>query len=118
MSIKKQALINTIGNMVYLVALWFLTVTTTRVMSYEETGVLTLAMAIGNIIAIIQLYGVRSYQSSDMLFQYSAREYVYSRVITVVIGLLIGLLICILVKYSVEVSSAILLFSFLKNSSM
>ena len=79
MNVKKQAIINAIGNLVYVAALWVLTVITTRCLGYEANGYLTLAMTISNLSVAVQLFGVRSFQSSDMSFEYSAKDYLFSR---------------------------------------
>ena len=96
MGVKKQAFLNTFGNMVYLVTLWLLTVITTQLLGYEAVGNLTLAMAIGNIIVLFQSYGVRGFQASDITFVYSPDVYFRSRLITVIIGVLLGIVISFL----------------------
>lgn len=116
MKLRKQAIINAGGNTVYLFALWFLTVITTRTLGYEAAGTLTLAMAIGNVIAIFQMYGMRGYQSSDMSFQFSPKDYLNSRCVTVLIGWIGGVLICLIGGYPKEISAAILLFILTKTS--
>ena len=69
MELRKQTIIYTGGNGVYLVALWLLTVITTRLLGYAAAGDLTLAMAVGNVFALMQMYGVRGFQGSDVAFQ-------------------------------------------------
>ena len=116
MGVKKQAFLNTFGNMVYLVTLWLLTVITTQLLGYEAVGNLTLAMAIGNIIVLFQSYGVRGFQASDITFVYSPDVYFRSRLITVIIGVLLGIVISFLLGYSVEIVATILLFIVFKSS--
>ena len=116
MDIKKQAFLNTVGNIIYLLSLWLLTVITTRFLGYDAAGTLTLAMAVGNVISTIQIFGVRGYQSSDMTFQYSSRDYVITRVLTVIAGWMLGLAICITLHYPVWISLSIMLFILLKTS--
>ena len=70
MNLRKQAILYTLGNIIYLIALWLLTVITTQFLGYKATGALTLAMSIGNVIVNVQLYGVRVFQGSDMSFRY------------------------------------------------
>ena len=116
MNLKKQAIINTSGNMVYFIALWILTVITTNVLGYEAVGTLTLAMAIGNVIAMIQMYGVRSFQSSDISFRYSPRDYLKARALTVVVGWGIGIITCIALGYSGKTMAAVMGFVLVKTS--
>lgn len=116
MEIRKQAFINTVGNIVYLFSLLALTAVTSHCLGYTAAGTLTLAMAVGNVIAVIQMSGVRSFQSSDILFQYSAREYVLSRIITILFGWGIGILACVILRYPVKITCSIILFILLKTS--
>lgn len=116
MSIRKQTIINTVGSIVYFIALWLLTVITTRIQGLEAAGILTLAMAIGSMISMGQNYGVRGYQSSDMSFKYSSKDYLVSRIITDSIGLVLGIGLCFFLNYSFQVSLAIIFFTLLKTS--
>lgn len=116
MSIQKQAIINTLGNTIYLIALWLITVITTNVLGYLEVGTLTLAMAVANVIATVQMYGVRGFQSSDITGQFSKYDYLYARIFTVIIGWVIGVIVCIVLDYTQKVSFSVLLFIALKTS--
>ena len=116
MDIRMQAMLNAIGNLVYLIALWLLTVITTKMLGYEAAGTLTLAMAIGNIVVNFQLYGVRAFQSSDMSFRYAPNDYILARIITVVIGLAVSIVACIIIGYTYLLSLSILLFVLIKSS--
>ena len=116
MNLKMQAIINTSGNIIYFVSLWILTVITTNELGYEDVGILTLAMAVGNVIAMIQMYGVRSYQASDMSFQYSPGDYLKARALTVVIGWTIGILTCITLGYSGKTMAVVVGFILVKTS--
>ncbi len=116
MSLKKQAIINTVGMIVYLFAIWLLTVSTSQLLNYESVGRLTLAMAIGNIILTVQMYGTRSFQSSDVGFQYTSKDYLYSRAITVVCGWLIGGAICAVLGYPVSTKLTIAYYILIKTS--
>ena len=114
MNVKKQAIINAFGNLVYVAALWMLTVITTQRLGYEANGYLTLAMTITNLSVAVQLYGVRSFQSSDMSFEYSAKDYLFSRLFTLVFGFVFGLIVCLLREYDRIVLIPIILFMILK----
>ena len=89
MGLKKQTIINTVGNLVYLTGLWFLTVITTRILGYVDAGILNLAISIVNLFLIIQLFGVRSFQCSDISYRYSSSEYFFTRLLTSMVGLLL-----------------------------
>ena len=116
MNLSKQTIIYTAGNIVYLVGLWLLTAITTRFLGYEDAGTLTLAMAIGNVIGTVQMYGVRGFQSSDVTFKYSPYDYLRLRVITIIIGFILVIAVCIFMGYRMNVSVTIILFVLLKSS--
>lgn len=116
MELRKQIVINTTGNIIYLAALWSLTVVVTWTIGYEGTGILMIAMAVGNVIAMVQMYGVRNYQSSDVAFRYSSRDYLRSRIVTITIGFLGGFAICFLLGYTWETISVVMAFILLKSS--
>ena len=116
MNVKRQALINSFGNLVYVAALWLLTVITTQRLGYEAAGHLTLAMTIGNLCVAVQLYGVRAFQSSDMSYEYSAKDYLLSRVFTLALGLVFGLIICFVRGYDTTVLLCIFLFMLIKSA--
>ena len=116
MELKIQATIYTLGSIVYFAALWILTVITTKVLNYEAAGTLALSMAVGNVIAMIQMYGVRSYQSSDISFCYSSKDYLNARALTVVTGWIIGIIICITLGYSGKTVVAVMGFVLVKTS--
>ncbi len=116
MDIKKQALINTIGCTFYLASLWLFTVLTAQFLDYEAVGRLTIAMTIGNIVVLIQLYGVRSFQGSDAIFYYSPAIYLWTRVVTVLSGIVLGFGIAFFLGYSSDLIVTIMLFVFFKSS--
>lgn len=82
MNYKKQALYNTVGNLVYMAALWLMSVLTVHLSGFEDAGVFSIAMSVGNIFFFIAVYGMRSFQASDSLYQYSPGEYCAVRWIT------------------------------------
>ena len=116
MKTNSQALVNSIGSTFYLLALWLLTVIATQLLGYEAVGDLTLAMSIGNIIILFQLYGVRGFQSSDINFKYIPKLYLKARFYTVGIGILIGVLITFLLGYSMDLFFTIFLFILFRSS--
>lgn len=108
--LQKQALINTIGNVTYLVAQWILTVLTTRILGYESVGILTLSMSVGNVFTFIQLYGVRSFQSSDTSRQYTPGDYLLARIATTALGIMLCISYAFCIGYNKSISISIILF--------
>lgn len=110
MNLKKDALYNTIGNIVYLGCQWIITVMVTRICGYEEAGILSVAMTSVNIFFVIAGYGMRSFQASDITQIYSNAQYLGSRYFTVFIGAITCILFIFVSSYSAKQSLAIFLF--------
>ena len=115
MDYKKQAFFNTVGNVVYLGCMWLLTVLVVRVSGYEDAGVLSLTMTEGNIFYFIGMYGMRSFQSSDVIHKYSDKTYIQTRIVTVGASVLLcvaylGVLRILGGGYGLYASCAILIY--------
>ncbi|MEY8390594.1 hypothetical protein AALA98_04340 [Lachnospiraceae bacterium 45-W7] len=79
---KKNIIWNTCGSIFYSVCQWLLTSIVIRTASYEEGGILSLAMTTSSSFSAISLFSMRNYQVSDIKGEYTSNEYVGSRVIT------------------------------------
>lgn len=80
---KKNIALNTIGNLIYNVCQWLLTIIVVRLSSdYQNAGYLGLAMTTGSSFATIAQFGMRNFQISDVRNEFSGSEYVSSRVLT------------------------------------
>lgn len=107
---KKQIWYNSVGNVVYLICQWLLTVITTRATGVDDAGVIALAMSVGNIFFFIQAWGMRSYQVSDVSGQFAAKQYVYSRYTSSAAGVFLCICFLLITNYSMDKKCAILLF--------
>ncbi len=99
-----------------MISIWLLTVIITRLLGYAAAGDLTLAMAMGNVFALLQMYGVRSFQSSDVRFQFTAGDYLRARLLTMVMGCILGTAALLLLGYSGTLLVSVLLFVLFKSS--
>jgi len=114
MDYKKQALYNTAGNLIYMACLWVLSVLTVRLSGFEDAGVFSIAMSVGNIFYFIAMYGMRSFQASDAIRQFSGRVYIITRVVTVGIGILLCVVYLFFCDYEGYTVTAILLYLIFK----
>ena len=114
MDYKKQAFYNTVGNLVYMVCVWLISVLTVRLSGFEDAGVLSLAMSVGNIFYFIAMYGMRSFQASDSLYQYAPEDYFAVRWITTGISLVALAGYLLFAGYSVYICAAIVLYTLFK----
>lgn len=109
-----DAMYNTLGNMVYFFCLWIITILVVRLSDYENAGILSVAMTTSNIFFVIANYGMRSFQASDINIEYTNRQYLFSRYVTVTIGTISCLLFAKISGYDGEHFEAILFFMLYK----
>ena len=76
---------------------------------------MTLAMSIGNVFFIIEMYGVRASQSSDCMFVFKSTDYVLARVLSVSLGLLTCCVYLLIASYPRHVSIAVMLYTGVKT---
>ncbi len=100
LSVQKNIVWNSIGNIIYLVFQWVLTIVVVRISGYTTAGNYALAMSVTNIFFCIAAYGMRSFQVSDVREDYSQKEYIASRLITSALSLIACALFLILGHYS------------------
>lgn len=111
-SVQKNMLFNTVGSLMYQGCLWLITVlVVVLAKGYNDSGVLSFAMTIGNMFTAVGTFNIRTYQVSDVRNKYSQQNYVAFRLVTLVIG------VVIMGAYSIVVSpdtaTLIAVFAFL-----
>lgn len=111
----KEIIFNTGGNLVYLVSTWMMTVLVVRLADFEAAGVFSLAITITAIFYCVSIYGMRSFQVSDIVNQFSDRVYFFSRHYTSVIGLLLCFLYCLLSRFSFYQICVVMLYMMFKT---
>ena len=86
LSVRQNTLWYTAGYLTYLVVQWLITVLAVRLGSYEDGGVLSLAISLSNFFFTVCTFGLRNFQVSDMKGRYSASLYLSTRLITCAAG--------------------------------
>lgn len=114
MNYKNQALYNTVGNLVYMVALWLMSVLTVHISGFDDAGVFSIAMSVGNIFFFIAVYGMRSFQASDSLYQYFPWEYCAVRWITTGVAAICLVVYLVFAGYSFYITTAVILYTLYK----
>ena len=74
---------NMIGSACYSLSSILYLMVVTRICGPEEGGFFSLAYATAQLLLSVGRYGMRTYQATDLREQYSFREYIWSRVISV-----------------------------------
>jgi len=116
LSIKKNIAWNTTGSFIYLFSQWLLTFCVVQLLGVEAVGVFSLAIAIAGAFIGISLYGVRSFQVSDVNDKYSSLAYRIARILTSVIALIVCTIFILFNDYSVYVSICIMVYMAFKIS--
>lgn len=57
----------------------------TRITGLNDAGIITIGFAIGNLMATIGKYGVRTFQVTDINRKYSFSDYLFARLITIIV---------------------------------
>lgn len=83
---KKNIFWNTFGSIFYSACQWLITVIVYHVADLGSAGFLSLAMTTSSSFSAISLFGMRSYQVSDVKNEYSQHEYVGSRILTCIVA--------------------------------
>jgi len=113
---KKDLILNSIAQILYLFCLWIMTVITPRIGSSTDAGIFTLALSVSNICTAIATYSINFYISTDVEKNLNDKIYIYFGVTTTLISLIISLIICFCFGYHTQplVFGAILLFYIFK----
>ncbi|WP_293008629.1 MULTISPECIES: lipopolysaccharide biosynthesis protein [unclassified Oscillibacter] len=111
----KEVFWNTGGNIIYLAATWLMTVVVVRLANFEAAGVFSLAMTITAVFYCISMFGMRSFQVSDVTGEFSDQVYFSSRIITAAVGMALCFLYCCLSGYSGYQIGVVLLYMLFKT---
>lgn len=115
-SIKKNLIWNSVGNFTYLFAQWITTYLVTKVLGYDNAGIFSLAMSLSNTFSTFALYGMRSFQVSDIKQEYNANTYIYSRIITCIVSMVICIIFTLLNSYGAFQTLCIIFYMIFKIS--
>ena len=96
-------------------ATWLMTVIVVRLANFEAAGVFSLAITITAVFYCISIFGMRSFQVSDIANQFDDQVYFFSRICTSSIGMLGCFLYCFLSGYSLYQISVVLLYMMFKT---
>lgn len=116
LSVKTNLIFNSVGTTVYLFCQWMMTILVVKFSGYEDAGRLSLAMSIGNTFYAFALYGVRSFQVSDLASHFQDGIYIAARVITCIAAFLAGCLFTMVNSYNMAQILVIILFLGIKIS--
>lgn len=97
LSIRANMIWNAAGSLVYMAAQWLTTILVVRLSAgYDAAGLLALGMAVSNIFSPIGYYKVRAFQVSDLEEEFTFRQYLGFRIITVGLAIVVMFVYCFL----------------------
>lgn len=83
MDVKKQGALYSVSTVVFMFAQWVISVALVRLGGFEDAGIFSLAMSIANIFGAVATYGIRKSQVADIDQQYTQKQYLAARIVTV-----------------------------------
>jgi len=107
---KQNFLWHAFGNIMYMMCQWLITVLVPILGGFEDAGVLSIAMSVSATCQTIGMFGIRSFQVSDMEGKYSDSCYVGLRSLTCGAAMLACLIFSICAGYEGSQILAIVLF--------
>lgn len=114
LKIKDSIIYNTIGTFFYFFCQWLITVLIIKLGGYSNGGILSITISMTNIFYMISMYGVRSFQVSDIKNRYKDGDYLLLRIITSVISFIFFGVILFYLEYDKEIQLCMIIYMFFK----
>lgn len=83
----QKALAHLVGAVVLFFTQWAISVLLVRLGGYWDAGVFSLAISMSNIFSTFARYGIRTFQISDVKYEYTQRDYLFAYVVTVTVSI-------------------------------
>ncbi len=115
LSLRANALWNSVGSVFYQGCQWLLTVLVVKVSAgYADAGTLAYAMTIGNIFSPIAVYGMRVFQVSDVKNRYSQSAYFGFKYLTMALAAIVSAVYACAITSNLPLLVTVLLYLFFK----
>ena len=114
LKVKNNIIYNTIGTFFYFFCQWVITVLVIKLGGYSNGGILSITISMTNIFYMISMYGVRSFQVSDIKNRYKDGDYLFLRVLTSVISFIFFGVTLFYLDYDKEIQLCMIIYMFFK----
>lgn len=114
LSIQKNMIYNSVGNLIYGISQWALVAIATIVAGFSCAGILTFATSIVTVIYTVALYGMRVFQATDVSYKFKDQDYAISRFSTVIISIIICILYLFIKRYDRTESAVVIAYMLYK----
>ncbi len=114
--VAKEALFNTISNILFLGCLWLMTMIVPLVSQkgFETAGIFTLALSVANIATAVATYNISAFFASDVENKFKDNHYFYFGLTSTLASLVAALIVCFAYGYTGEVFWSIILYNVFK----
>lgn len=115
-TIGKNFIWYSVGSTIYMFGMWIITYLVVIISGASDAGLLALAMSTTNVFFTVSIWGMRTYQVSDIQGRFSDNTYIISRFLTCLVSFA-GCAVFILVNnYAVEQKYCIMLYMIFRIS--
>lgn len=114
LKVKNSIIYNTVGTFFYFFCQWAITVLVVKIGGYSNSGILSITISMTNIFYMISMYGVRSFQVSDIKNEYKDGDYLFVRLITSAVSLIFFCLTLLFLKYESKIQLCMIVYFFFK----
>ena len=114
LKVKNSIIYNTVGTFFYFFCQWAITVLVVKIGGYYNCGILSITISMTNIFYMISMYGVRSFQVSDIKNEYKDGDYLFVRLITSAVSLIFFCLTLLFLKYESKIQLCMIIYFFFK----
>ena len=114
LKVKNNIIYNTIGTFFYFFCQWAITVLVVKLGGYSNGGILSITISITNIFYMISMYGVRSFQVSDIKNRYKDGDYLLLRIITSIISSIFFGIVLFYLEYDRAIQLCMIIYMFFK----
>lgn len=114
LKVKNNIIYNTIGTFFYFFCQWAITVLVVKLGGYSNGGILSITISMTNIFYMISMYGVRSFQVSDIKNRYKDGDYLLLRIITSIISSIFFGIVLFYLEYDRAIQLCMIIYMFFK----
>ncbi len=114
--LRNNVIYNSVGNAIYYISQYALMIIATNISGAYVNGLVATAMTVAATCITVCAYGMRSFQISDFDGQFSDKNYLNSRYITLIAAALLCVVYAFAVSYSTEQRIVILVYTFCRLS--
>jgi len=115
-TIGRNLLWYSIGSTIYMFGMWVITYLVVIISGLADAGLLALAMSTTNVCYTVAIWGMRTYQVSDLEGKFSDNTYIMSRLLTCIIAVAACVVFVFAKNYAFEQRYCIILYMIFKLS--